>query len=194
METYYDLRNLKWRDFSGSPTIFIPETSKKEWMGFYSEIPDSNSSENFPDLEILNKKFYIRTEFDFNNPITDYDKICSVNEVHFPYKLKNGEEAYIIASGSDQVAWWDDEKIFIAGANIIEKKAFQNLKWIHAKIWNVNSENFLLINSCDCPSGSSLDSPNYELITLEIGIYSVQFALYEDGNSCAELFKFIKVQ
>ena len=184
------LDKLKWMNFSGSSIIFLPLNLKKDWKGFYSEV-DSHF-QGTVDLNIDGKEYYINDDFDFDNPQTDYDKICSINKNHFTYKV-GLDEMLAVSAFYDSFAWHDEKNILINGRlNELDENLLSQINWKDKIEWNIKSEQIILMNSCDCPLDMFIDENDFQIINLFKGKYSIEYGDYSD-KYCTLLYKFTKI-
>ena len=181
--------NTKWMDFSGSPLIVLPENLKNVWKGFYSE--ENINNENEPGLIINQKVYYINDDFDFDNPKTDYDKICAIEKNHFTYQINN-ENIIVISSFYDIFGWNDDHKILINGKiSNLNDKLIAKLDWKDKIEVKINTNKQILMNSCECLLNENLDDNDFQPIHLEKGNYVIESAEYSD-EEIAILYRFTK--
>ena len=135
-----------WMDFSGAPAIVIAECALACWSGFYLPIADD---ESIPDIELPDgRKLVMDTTFDFEHPITDYDRVCARREELFVYPV-GSSEALVISNGADRVGYWAEERIVLTGGRQPPASRLDRLLWKQAARWRVTASPLVLMNSCD---------------------------------------------
>jgi len=187
----YSLKHLKWLDFSGSPLILIPENLKENWLGFYDTKPEEGAIDTTPDFVFEGQDYFINAELDFDNPITDYDRLCQKLELALTYTFKN-EEILALDAFFDTFAW-DKDKYWIFNGVIpeIDLQEFGKLAWQKLCQWTVKSEIVYFMNSCATLLEQDLSRQDYQKIHINQGTYQIEIAEYE-YKFITRIFRFVK--
>lgn len=186
-----ELEKLKWMDYSGSPILFLPEQLQREWFGFYAEVPDA--FDGIPDMEIDGQAYLIEDTFDFDNPRTDYDCICAVNDDVYTYDLASGK-ALVVSSFYDALTWLDDKQMLVNGRlDELREAVLMKLKWESLVEWQMPSEKVWIMNSCLCLQSKDLEDGDFMIIELKPGKYRIERANYEE-EYCAILYRFTRIE
>lgn len=189
----YSLQHIQWLDFSGSPLLLIPESLKENWLGIYHTEPEPDSIDKTPDFTFKGQDYFVNSEFDFDNPITDYDRLCQKLELALSYPFE-GEEILALDAFFDTFAW-DDEYYFVFNGAIsaIDWTIFKQLEWLALCQWTVKSKSFYLINSCCTPLEVDINNHiDYQKIRIKSRTYQIEFAEYED-EYITRIFRFLKI-
>jgi hypothetical protein len=185
-------------DYSGSPTLFISENTKDHWKGFFNDQPDPDSKYFEPDTIINGKGHFISTVFDFDNPLTDYDRLCAIFEeqgeipvVKFP---NDSGPILSVSSFYDPVGWWPEENIFFNGKfHEIDMDYLHSQEWQPLTTWENHHSSVYIMNAC-----CSLLDPNFlpdedcQLIQMKSGTYAIEMIEYQ-LNYCSFLYRFNKL-
>ena len=175
-----NLINIHWMDFSGSPIIFLPNNLKNVWKGFYSE--ENINSEDEPDIIIEGKAHYVNDEFDFDNPKTDYDKICGIDKNHFTYKIGTSE-IFVINAFYDVFGWDNHRKILINGRiDEFNDVTFSKVIWKDKVEYEITNEKNIIINACEYPLDENIDEDAMQIINLPKGKYYIEQGEYQEKN------------
>jgi hypothetical protein len=117
MQTRRDVRPMATLDTSGAGALIIDAAVARAWSGFHVPVasPDDDA-----DLETSDGVGWrIDDTFDFDHPVTDYDRLCLrhlqakapvlINDLH--------DHAFAsISDGSDSFGWWPELGVFSANA------------------------------------------------------------------------------
>jgi len=186
------MSNIKWMDYSGSPGLMIPVSLLGFWGGFY--VPMEN--EKRPDLMLGDgRQFRVCDDFDFENPQTDYDRICaranSGGESHFLYPV-GPSQALVIADCQDgTIVWWADQKVVVTASyrHLPDPGCLDQLEWSNEVRWNVTEKRLVLINSCVHGANANEEEDEFTEVELEPGVYSVTSAWVREHHVMVYRFR-----
>ncbi len=149
------MEDLKWLDYDGCPHILMEKESLNFWNGAYIPVEDSVE---LPDLELKSGKFNIHDEFDFENPVTDYDKVCApeYNQPIQEFELRQRQKAILFSTEKCPLTWVNSMKCFAWFQSIknisgkeedLEQAKKANHNWSNRLSWKINSNELVLFNS-----------------------------------------------
>jgi hypothetical protein len=188
-----DLSYLNWIDYSGAPPLLLPLSLAKQWRGFYIPLPPGDEDDADIDLIIGEDQFLIHDDFDTENPVTDYDRLCERCQRSNDYALTitlNKGTAIAILSSFDNIAWWPERKMLISGGNAIDETALDELAWDYLFDWELKDKKVLLMNSCDHGAAPVDYKDKHEIIPFIPAIYRVETAYYADTERQLVLYRF----
>lgn len=182
-------------DFSGAPTIIIPKAFQHLWRGMYEPTEGKEC-----DIELeTGEKFILNEEMDFNNPKTDYDKICSfTNETVKLIPLSEEGVGLYLYSEAGVIHWDAAQRVFIHIHTIDDEKgALEDLKsldhltWKEAVTWYCHDDIVTLMNAA-YHGGEELFEGDYLEIEIGKGTYQIKEAQLETVNCNLVLYKLEK--
>jgi hypothetical protein len=181
---------IKWLYYSKCPALLLPIDLKMYWSGFY--IP---SESNSPDLILqTGEKYDIDTTFDFDNPITDYDRACQPTDdslIHNHKLIKVNNGFGVVFETPYCFTWYDEKKIFIyrdryfesslnnQPYSVFSKIPFEKLSWSEKLLWNISSNKAIILSSTMHGSMPDMESSK-ETIYIDFipGKYIIEYAEY----------------
>ncbi|MCI5056401.1 MAG: hypothetical protein MRY83_09860 [Flavobacteriales bacterium] len=187
-----DLKHIQWLDFSGSPVIFIPESLKGTWMGFFNTQPDDDAIDRTPDLTIDDQDYFVSTDFDFDKPKTHYDELCGQFEREKAEVIKfkvEKKQLLAISSFFDPIGWDTKQNIFFNGKlNELDLAYSKKLDWQTTVEWLNPDNKVYMMNACCTLFEEDLVGEMLE-IDLPAGRYLIEEAYYEH-HYCSYLYRF----
>lgn len=179
---------IRWLDFSGSPAILLPRTRAHLWHGYYRAVVGSEE----PDLAIGDDEYVVDDAFDFANPRTDYDRVCSVDgKMAFCHDL-GGCAAVAMMCLLDRLTWWQDELMMVNGGPLPSAKELSAASWRRQAEFSSEERDYLLLNSCLHGGDHGIDDDGFMEAKLDIGEYAIEHAEYCD-TYVHYLFRFRKI-
>jgi hypothetical protein len=161
-------------NFSGAPVMLLPRKAASQWHGILLRDPQSEGAT--PDFVDANgRNWYMRDEFDFDHPRSDYEFLCARSESAFLHDL-GGVKAFVAGDGSDTWAWWDEERVLLSNlSSAPQRNALAKCSWEHLFAWQLDEPELLLLNST--LHGEDLaDRSEWQEILLAPGRYTVEHA------------------
>jgi hypothetical protein len=187
-----------WMDFSGAPPILIPERYLGLWNGFYLEDTiDPDEDLNLSGDLVLpdGRSFSVWDEFDFQNPKTDYDRLCgSGHRKNFLHPLGDGHALVLVDYSDGTTGWWPEQQVVLTvSRQLPDPASFDRLAWGDELRWTVPDRRVVLMNSClHGADPDNRSSDQFVEIDLEPGEYSITTADAE-GEWCIVLHRLRRV-
>ena len=150
MDTRRDARRLATLDTSGAGALVIDAVVARAWTGFHVPV---RSSDEGADLETGDGVAWrIDDTFDFDNPVTDYDRLCRRHLQERAPVLINELREHAFASisdGSDMFCWWPELGVISANADWEPTAdAVARAAFVRVGVINVPSGLIWLMNPC----------------------------------------------
>lgn len=173
-----------WMDFSGAPPIIVPHRWLPLWRGFYLPCEDEVDEESLGgDLELPDgRAFYVVDEFDFENPVTDYDRVCAYTmpierQPVCVMPLPPGELLAFSDYSDGRVGWWDEERMLLTvSRHVPDLERIPDDGWTRGVEWTIPDGPLRLMNACEF---GTAPAPEYHIdIELEPGRYRVDWYDY----------------
>lgn len=189
------MAEVKWMDYSGAPPILIPGSLLHHWNGFF--LPTEVDEEDecvCGDLELPDGRcFDIQDEFDFQNPKTDYDRICAHDGSSYLYPLGAGHALVVSTYSDGTVGWWRDQNILLSvSRHLPDPVSLGHLPWKDEICWRIPDKRLYLLNSCLHGEQARKPADDVEVIDLEPGEYSITQADAE-GKYCVFMHRFRRI-
>ena len=112
-----DARRMATLDTSGAGALIIDAAVARAWAGFHIPV---RSTDDDADLETGDGLAWrIDDTFDFDHPVTDYDRLCRRHLQEKAPVLINELREHAFASisdGSDMFCWWPELGVISANA------------------------------------------------------------------------------
>jgi len=187
---------VRWMDYSGALPILIPERCLPYWSGFYELMEDGDDGA-YSDLELPDgRRFMMCTDSDFDDPVTDYDRLC------VPRDWTSGHRTYAVGPGSilvideyrgGSIGWWSEQSMLLEGArNLPDLSKVREADWGEPVLWTVPDSRVLLMNSCLHGLQDFTDEPDCEELTFERGEYRVDSHHAQDGSD-VKIYRFTRL-
>jgi hypothetical protein len=178
-----------WVDYSGAAPILLPTRLLGHWRGFY--LP-AGPDESMPDLVLPDGSYKICSEFDFQNPKTDYDRACALGgkpPVH-PIIVGPGI-GLVFATHFDRLTWCPDERMIVNGGALPAPGKLGRVAWSEALGWETSDSDFVLMNAC-YHGADPAKGPHFR-VSLSPGRYTVGWGEYGWGGDdpALLLFRFV---
>lgn len=150
MATRRDARRLATIDTSGAGALIIDAVVARAWTGFHVRV---TSPEDDADLETGDGVGWrIDDTFDFDQPVTDYDRLCRRHlEERAPVLINDlRDHAFAsISDGSDVFTWWPARGVFSANAESEPTvEAVSRAAFVRVGVIDVPSGRIWLMNPC----------------------------------------------
>jgi hypothetical protein len=170
--------SCKWLNFHKAAAIVIPHRHAPSWTGFYLPV---KSRKKVADLELPEGRYSICTDFDFDNPRTDYDRACKAlrNRTHALIPVGRGKG--LVLGGIGQVTYCPTVNLIVFRyAGLPDLDRIEELPWERELTWRPGDTRLTLMNAC--LHGAEPDKGEDDVLEfhLEAGKYSVTSA--GDGN------------
>lgn len=187
-----------WMDFSGAPPLVVPHRCLPSWHGFFvpSE-PDEEDDEPFGDLVLPNGRvFDVWDECDFDNPATDYDRVCAhtqklENQPLSLYPVEPTEVLTITDYGDSAVGWWAEQRMILTvSRHVPDLSQIPDDGWTDAIEWDVPEGPLRLLHSCEFGTAPAKD--HYVDFEFEPGRYRIDCFDYAI-DFCVMLYRFRRV-
>jgi hypothetical protein len=183
----------EWSNYSGAAPLLISVDLLPHWNGFYLPL---DKAVPFPDLELPTGQFKTCLDFEFDNPKTDYDRICAQlcsskgSPAIQTYPVGPGE-GLTFSTELDQLAWCETQLMLVNGGDWPKPELKERVDWSDELAWTSLKSEYLLINACD--HGTKLGDDTTISIHLEPRDYTIQYGRYgwADDDSSLLLFRFI---
>jgi hypothetical protein len=177
------MSGMRWLNTSGAPVLLVPRRVIRDWRGILLREPRSSESMvDFVDEQGI--EWFIHDEFNFQNPKTDYDRLCgSFVEGTTELLLPIGDAtALAISDGSDSFAWWPEGSSVLTGA---EQMPSADLSFEPLFELEVRDDAWVLMNSA--VAGVQVlgdeDDDEWTHVTLQRGRYRVDRAARDGGSA-----------
>jgi hypothetical protein len=175
--------------YSGAPPILLPVSLLRHWHGFY--LPAAPDDE-CPDLEIPEGNFSICTDYDFDNPKTDYDRACALLLARPAVQAiaVGPGHGLVFALETDCFTWLPEHRLLVNGGCLPEIARLADVPWTEELTWQAAESEFVLMNACD--HGADPDKSEHFAVHLEPGRYALQRGDYvwAPGGWVVILFRF----
>lgn len=191
--------DVTWMDFSGAPPILVPEGVLPDWHGFYRPCePDEDEDLDLGgDLELPDgRAFYVDDEFDFENPTTDYDRVCRYTQPldRQPVcvmPVGSGEVVAITDYGDSHVGWWPERRMVLTvSRHVPDLSRIPEDAWTHGVDWTIPEGSVRLMHSCEFGTAPAAD--HFVDLDLDPGRYRVDWYDWT-FDYCVMLYRFTKV-
>jgi hypothetical protein len=161
---------MKFMNLSGSPVLLLPRSLAPSWRGFY--VP-ADPDDEFPDLELSDGSgWQIDDTFDFQQPRTDYDRLCAMQEDPSLVPIGDGHGVAFVQT-HDSFAWCDEHKEIVGGGSAPESR--EGLVWEPRFTWRNPDHELLLMNACE-HGADPTDNLEFVDVQLAPGLYEVATA------------------
>lgn len=174
-------------DYSGAAPILLPVSLLPHWHGCF--VPAKK--DEVPDPEILDGRFKICADVDFNNPKTDYDCLCALGGIPAVQLIRVGPGfGLVFATELDPLTWWHESLMLVNGCSLPDTVLLNRVEWSDECKWLVTEPALVLMNACQ--HGGSPDLGPHFNVQLEPGEYVIQWGQYgwADGDPAMILFQF----
>jgi hypothetical protein len=175
------MSGMKWLNTSGAPALLVPRRVIREWRGILLREPRSDESMvDFVDED--GAEWFIHDDFDFQNPKTDYDRLCGAlvsgtTELLVPL---GDATALAVSDGCDTIAWWPERSMLLTGH---EQTPSAELSFERAFELEVRDDAWVLMNSA--VAGVQVigdnDDDEWTHVALQRGRYRVDRAARDGG-------------
>ena len=170
-----DARRMATIDTSGAGALIIDAAVARAWTGFHIPV---RSSDDDADLETGDGLAWrIDDTFDFDNPVTDYDRLCRRHLQERAPVLINELRDHAFASisdGSDNFCWWPELGVISANATSAPTAdAVARAAFVRVGIIDVPSGLLWLMNPCSHGAAVSAGDDGWA-IEVNAGAYVVE--------------------
>ncbi len=179
----------RFEDYSGAAPILLSQNVLRHWQGFF--LPTQNLS---PDLEVDGQAYRICSDFDFENPKTDYDRACAaIGAKAFALIPVGKGQGMVIGTTLDSLGWWEEERMVINGGRLPDLAKLKQVEWERELVWITEDSEFVLLNACD--HGGAGRKPDWFEVRLDPGTYGLEHGTYgwKDDEACLSLFRFVQL-
>jgi hypothetical protein len=175
MSTRHDARPMATLDTSGAGALIIDAAVARAWNGFHIPL---TSPDDEPDLETGDGVGWrIDDTFDFEHPVTDYDRLCRRHLQESAPVLINDLREHSFASisdGSDSFRWWPLLGVFSANAAVEPTaEAIARAAFVRVGVIDVPSGLLWLMNPCSHGAAVRAGDDGWA-IEVHAGAYAVE--------------------
>ncbi len=198
MSSYLD----KYLDFYGCPAIVLPESYLSEWHGMM--LPDVKNQQSPDFIAKDGTTFFLDDTMDFENPKTDYDRICQATlqsrKTHFLLNLNKAPlQALALNIAKNLIRWEEYLQAFVFIETVENKDEVENdlknvplntLHWENPVIFEIKYLPLWLFNSSY--HGEEITPEQSQRIEIAKGQYQITSTLYTTLNGSYTLVKMKK--
>lgn len=175
--------------WDGAPPLLLPVSLLPKWLGNLMPLTDESRA---PDDRLPEGDFVRDDDFDFENPKTDYDRICALGlEGGNVNRVRVGRGIGLTFASDEPWIWWEPQKMLVGAGLLPSAAQLDGIKWNNELTWEAQESRFVLMNSC-CYGRELKDQKpddDYFKVRLQPGKYIVQFA--KVGEHGPNLFRFV---
>jgi hypothetical protein len=205
----------QFMDFYGCPALVIEYSQRPYWKG--TTLPSKNPQKYISTLTNEGLYFDDAKDMDFDNPVTDYDRICKqtigLRKSASLIDLENSDrKGLALHINKDSITWLDDMEMFawietLEDENFIEQDLdlllTVKLKWEYETEWDIKESKLLLFNSAFHANAKSLiddEKPDEKalmhdasrIINIKPALYTLSSAIHDTPYGCYRVVKMEK--
>ncbi len=191
--------DVKWMNFSGAPALLVPRSAMPAWNGYYQLAPPEAVTSGDADFVAADgRAFVMHLEFDFDAPVTDYDRLCAPGLSNVRLVSIGGVAALYVSDGADSHGWWHTRNMLVTNADRVPtEEQLARATWHRLLAWTIHEPDLVLFNSCfhgedavaRALAGEHDDE--IELVRLEPGEYGVDQET-SDIADAARLYRLVR--
>jgi hypothetical protein len=176
--------------WEGAAPILLPVSLVPKWLGMLVRSTDDSDC---PDVRLPEGDFTFAFEYDFDDPKTDYDRLCAqALEGGWVHRIRVGSGTGLtFSSVHEPWIWWGPQRILVGGGNLPTDAELDEIKWSNELTWEAKESRFVIMNSACYGGELSEQRPDedYFKVQLPPGKYTVQFG--KGGEYGPYLFRFV---